>query len=140
MFIQDDDFRLVASEQTLKAITGSEPDNKDNAILEAVEEIKGYLRPAYDCGAIFQATGSDRNRQLVMIAADIAIYHLTASMPQRMGSEVREERYQRAIKWLEGVQAGKISPDLPMASSTLDDGASSGAVLSYGRTEDVHSW
>ena len=33
-----------------------------------------------------------------------------------MGTEVRKERYDRSIKWLEGVQAGKIVPDLPLAT------------------------
>ncbi len=31
-----------------------------------------------------------------------------------MGIEIRKERYERAIEWLEGVQSGKIIPDLPL--------------------------
>ena len=45
-----------------------------------------------------------------MYTCDIALYHMSASMPQKMGSEIREVRYKRAIKWLEGVQAGGIIP------------------------------
>ena len=49
-----------------------------------------------------------------MRTADIALYHLVASLPQKMGIEIRKERYERAIEWLEGVQSGKIIPDLPL--------------------------
>lgn len=49
-----------------------------------------------------------------MYCCDIALYHMAASLPQKMGMEIRKERYERAIKWLEGVQSGKIIPDLPV--------------------------
>ena len=44
---------------------------------------------------------------------------MTASSA-RMGAEVRKERYERAIKWLESVQSGKIVPDLPLTSNEED--------------------
>ena len=31
-----------------------------------------------------------------------------------MGMDIRKERYDRAIQWLEDVQGGKIVPDLPL--------------------------
>ncbi len=139
MFITDEDFKVVATEQTMKAITQADYDNKESAVLEAIEEMKGYLRPRYDCDKIFTLVGSERNRQLVMLAADIALYHMAASLPQRMGSEVREERYQRAVKWLEGVQAGKIVPDLPLASDD-DSDIAQGGILAYGKGQDNNSW
>lgn len=116
MFIDIDDFKVVIGEAALKVVSQSSPENIAGAQAEAIEEISGYLRPVYDTDAIFSAAGSARNRLLVMYAADIALYHLTASQPQKMGSEVRKERYERAIKWLEGVQAGRIVPDLPLAA------------------------
>lgn len=59
---------------------------------------------------MFSAEGDGRNRLVVMYTCDIALYHMSASQPQKMGAEIREERYKRAIEWLEGVQAGKSSP------------------------------
>ena len=115
MFINKEDYRVVIGEAALKVVSQETPKNIANAEIEAIEEISGYLRPVYDTKAIFSAEGEKRNRLIVMYTADIALYHLTASQPQRMGSEVRKERYDRAIKWLEGVQAGKIIPDLPTA-------------------------
>lgn len=114
MFLNDEDYAVVIGEDSLKVISRASRENRDNAVLEAIEEISGYLRPVYDCQAIFSAEGDARNRLIVMYAADIALYHLVASQPQRMGSEIRKERYERAVRWLEGVQSGRIVPDLPL--------------------------
>lgn len=139
-FITQEDFKVVSSEASLKAITGADPDNISNAIAEAQEEVSGYLRPKYDTDRIFATEGNERNRQLVMYTADIALYNMTASLPNRMGYETRKERYERAIKWLEGVQAGKIVPDLPVATDEAGNDISQGGVLAYGNGPDNHSW
>ena len=60
--------------------------------------------------AAYAAAGLERNSQLVMLTADVALYHLIAWLPKRMGFEIRETRYKRAIEYLEDVQAGKASP------------------------------
>lgn len=115
MFITEEDYKVVIGDSALKVISQISEPNRTNAEMEAQEEISGYLRPKYDCTAIFAAESADRNRLIVMYICDIALYHMSAAMPQKMGSEIREERYKRAIEWLEGVQAGKIIPDLPLA-------------------------
>lgn len=139
-FITTEDFKVVSSEQSFKTITGADQDNIDNAIAEAQEEVAGYLRPKYDTEKIFKATGDGRNKQIVMYTADIALYNMIAAQPNRMGYDTRKERYDRAIKWLEGVQAGKIIPDLPTATDPLGNDASLGGVLAYGNGPDNHSW
>ncbi|VEH14047.1 Mu-like prophage protein gp36 [Segatella oris] len=113
MFVTDEDYRVVIGEAALKVVSQTSADIRANAEREAMEEIAGYLRPVYDTEATFKAEGDNRNRLIVMYACDIALYHMTAAMPQKMGSEIRKERYERAIKWLEGVQAGKIIPRFP---------------------------
>ena len=138
MFITQEDFKVVASDAALKTIKQGEEANADNAIAEATEEAAGYLRPKYDVEKIFAAEGEARNRQLVMYVADIALYNMIAAQPQRMGSEVRKERYERAIKWLEGVAAGKIVPDLPLA--TDEDGNAQNTGVLWGNGPDRHSW
>jgi phage gp36-like protein len=120
MFLSDEDYKVVIGDAALKVISQTSDDNRRNAELEAIEEISGYLRPAFDTNAIFAASGNDRNRLVVMYTADIAIYHMIASQPQKFGSEIRKERYERAIKWLEGVQSGKIIPDLPAPDDDND--------------------
>ncbi|QCD40589.1 MULTISPECIES: phage protein Gp36 family protein [Muribaculaceae] len=138
MFIDTEDYKVVIGDAALKVVSQSSPENIANAEAEAIEEISGYLRPVYDTAAIFAATGNDRNRLIVMYTADIVLYHLTASQPQKMGSEIRKERYERAIKWLEGVQAGKIVPDLPLAGS--DDDCPGFGTSYYSFPKLRHDW
>lgn len=139
MFITDNDYRVVIGENALKVVSQASQDVRDNAELEACEEISGYLRPKYDTEAVFSAEGESRNRLVVMYAADIALYHMIAAMPQKMGSEIRKERYERAVKWLEGVQAGRIIPDLPLA--TDGDGTPTGDLLLFGSQKQLrHNW
>lgn len=78
-----------------------------------MEEVAGYLRSRYDVAAVFEATGDNRNKVIVMRCCDVALYHMVSSRNQRQGMEIRKERYERAIKWLEDVQKGLIMPDLP---------------------------
>ena len=138
MFIDNEDYRVVIGDAALKVISQSSPENIANAEAEAMEEIAGYLRPVYDTDAIFSTSGNDRNRLIVMYTADIVLYHLTASQPQKMGSEIRKERYERAVKWLEGVQGGKIIPDLPLKVS--EDGSSGFGTSFHSSPKLRHDW
>ncbi len=139
MFITEEDYKVVIGESALKVISQTSEENRANAEQEAREEISGYLRPKYDCTAVFSAEGNDRNRLIVMYTCDIALYHMSAAMPQKMGSEIREERYKRAIEWLEGVQAGKILPDLPVAVD--EDGTPTGDMFVYSSQPKLrHNW
>lgn len=139
MFITEEDYRVVVGEQALKVISQTSAENRTSAELEAREEISGYLRPKYDCEAVFSAEGDGRNRLVVMYTCDIALYHMSASQPQKMGAEIREERYKRAIEWLEGVQAGKIIPDLPLAVD--EDGEPNGGMFTYSSQPPLrHNW
>lgn len=138
MFIDNEDYKVVIGEAAFKVVSQASPENIANAEAAAIEEISGYLRPVYDTEAIFKASDKTRNRLITMYAADIALYHLTASTPQKMGSEIRKERYERAIKWLEGVQAGRIVPDLPLA--TADDGFAGFGTSYHSSPRLRHDW
>lgn len=130
MFINEYDYKVVIGEPAFKVVSQADPDNRANAEAEAIEEISGYLRPKFDCGRIFAAEGDARNRQLLMYACDIALYHMASSLPQRMGMDIREKRYEKALDWLKKVQEGIILPDLPLA---LDDqGDTAAPTIRYG--------
>lgn len=129
MFITDQDYKVVIGDNALRVVSQTSEENRANAEAEAQEEIASYLRPIYDTNAIFAAKGDSRNRLIVMYTCDIALYHMVSAMPQKLGSEIRKERYERAVKWLEGVQAGKIVPDLPAAVDTQGEPVSAGIIL-----------
>jgi phage gp36-like protein len=112
MFLNLEDY-IVVSAEALKVMQQCKPENRERAEKTAIEEISGYIRERYDLVKIFSSTGEERNALIVMYACDIALYHLGASVPGRGGQEIREYRYERAVKWLEGVQKGAIMPGLP---------------------------
>mgnify|MGYP002870210361 CR=1 FL=1 len=139
MFITDEDYKIVIGDNALRIVSQVSAENRANAEKEAIEEISGYLRPKYDCPAIFSAEGDSRNSTVVMYACDIALYHMAASLPQKMGMEIRKERYERAIKWLEGVQAEKILPDLPLVVD--ENGEPVGFLFKYSSQPKLkHNW
>ena len=125
MFITDEDYKVVIGDQALKVVSQVSQENRANAETEAVEEISGYLRPKYDTSAIFSAAGTERNKLIVMYTCDIALYHMAASAPQKMGMEIRKERYERAI-----------IPDLPL--STDEQGHPDGLPVIYGSQKQLH--
>lgn len=140
MFLQEEDYRVVIGEQALKVISQVSTETCSNAEQHAIEEIAGYLRPKFNVSAIFSARAERRNSIIVMYACDMALYHMAASLPQKMGMEIRKERYERAIKWLEGVQAGKIIPDLPLTMEE-DDGGEAGQAIAYHSQPPLkHNW
>jgi phage gp36-like protein len=130
MFLQEDDYKAVVDSQTLSVINQADEENRQRAENYAIEEISSYLRGRYNMTSAFEASGENRNQQLVMIAVDIALYHLIAWLPKRIGFEIREIRYKRAIEWLESVQSGKASPDLPPL--TDESGTDIGNPIKYG--------
>lgn len=132
-FLTKEDFNAVCDDQTLAVINQQNEENLSRSENYAIEEISSYLRSKYDVASVFSSIGEQRNAQIVMICCDIALYHLIAWLPKRIGFEIREIRYKRAIEWLESVQASKASPDLPPL--TKDDG--SGQIVSNFR---YHSW
>lgn len=119
MFLTTEDY-VVASSTALNVLQQCSEDKRLAAERMAIEEISGYLRSRYDVKKIFAATGDARNDLVVMRTCDVALYHLSSWLPNKMGHEIRKERYELALKWLEGVQAGKITLDLPTV--TGEDG------------------
>lgn len=141
-FLTDNDYKVVIGASALAIITQADADNRRTAEAEAQELISGYLRPVYNVTNVFaepqQGQSDNRNRMIVMCMCDISLYNLSASMPQKMGSEVREERYGKAIEWLSAVQKGTIVPDLPLATDT--EGKTLGSFRYGGDTKMSSNW
>ena len=99
-FIELSDYDASIHRDILDALT-----RNDDAIVEicedrAIAEMRGYLSGHYDCDKLFAATGDERNQLVLMMALDIAIYHIfTIHNPQKL-SQMRKDRYDRAVEWL----------------------------------------
>ncbi len=112
-FLVEEDYRVVAGDTALKVLQQHDETIRTRAEAVAIDEIKGYLATRYDADAVFKKTGDNRSNVIVMRTVDVALYHLVSASPQRMGAEIREKRYDQAIKWLQELQKGNITADLP---------------------------
>lgn len=115
-FITPEDYDASIHREILDALLRHDSDVSDSAIVEicedrAIEEMRCYLSKYYDCDAIFSATGSDRNPLILMMAVDIAVYHIFCQHNPYKMSEIRKERYNRAVEWLKAVAAANITID-----------------------------
>ena len=112
-FLLEEDYRVVAGDTALKVLQQHDAAIRARAETVAIDEIKGYLATRYDADQVFKKTGDNRSNVIVMRTVDVALYHLVSASPQRMGVEIREKRYDQAIKWLQELQKGNIAADLP---------------------------
>ena len=115
-FITPEDYDASIHREILDALLRHDSDVSDSAIVEicedrAIEGMRCYLSKYYDCDAIFSATGSDRNPLILMMAVDIAVYHIFCQHNPYKMSEIRKERYNRAVEWLKAVAAANITID-----------------------------
>lgn len=107
-FIIIDDYDASIHREILDAIT-----REDKTIIEicedrAIAEMRCYLSGRYDCDKIFTTEGTARHQLILMMALDIAIYHIFCiHNPQKL-SQMRKDRYDRAVEWLKAVQRGNI--------------------------------
>lgn len=87
------------------------------AIDGAVAEAKSYLG-AYNTFVIFSTKDNARHDLLLIFVKDIAVWHFINIANPACDLKLRENRYNRAIKWLESVQKGDVKPDLPKLPTT----------------------
>ena len=121
-FITPEDYDATIHKEILDALLRHDSDQSDEAIVEicedrAVAEMRGYLDKFYDTDAIFSATGDARNQLVLMMAVDISVYHIFCQHNPYKMSQIRKDRYDRAVEWLKAVAAGKVTiadaPRLP---------------------------
>lgn len=117
-FINPEDYDASIHREILDALTRSDESIVEICEDRAIAEMRGYLSARFDVDTIFEAEGASRNQLILMMAIDIAVYHLfSIHNPQKM-SQIRKDRYERAVEWLKGVAACKISVDgAPMLPS-----------------------
>ncbi|UZX16554.1 DUF1320 domain-containing protein [Thermus sp. PS18] len=97
-----------------EAVLASIPEAEQEAALEAASALAdSYLRTRYDLPL------ASWGRGLTRAVALIAAYDLMSRRgydPTRPGQENLRMRYEDAIRWLEGVAAGRVDPGVVDAS------------------------
>jgi phage gp36-like protein len=137
MYVTDQDY-IVVEPTALAILQRSDATVRESAETTAAEEIRGYLSARYDVDREFSRTLTSRNMKLVQVFCDIVLYALISAQPGRMGYDIRKERYERAIEWLQGVQNGKISPTLP--AIVTDEGQTQSAFIVGSEPKLHHNW
>lgn len=113
MWVTKEDLATHLRNEQIAAIAREDETIVAAAIDGAVAEAKSYLK-AFDVDVIFATVATERNQLLLIFVKDIAVFHLINLSNVNTGYEMRKQRYDRAIKWLESVQTGQVTPDLPI--------------------------
>lgn len=112
-FLTKTDFETYIKEPALNQVTSFNDTLLTEAQLSAQAEMESYLRIRYDVANIFNKTGAQRNPIVVTYLIDLTLYHLFSRIDGRRIPELRIDRYNNAIMWLDKVAEGKLTPDLP---------------------------
>lgn len=114
MFITDEDYDVQTQTDVLRLLDSSDDKHRlRQAEKYAMGEINKRLAGRYDMTAVFSKTGDDRDAYILMIAIDIAIYHLYSQKAPRQIPEYRQIRYDNALEWLRDTGTGSNPTDLP---------------------------
>lgn len=114
-FIQLSDYDSTVHRDILDSLLRGEADDNSRIIedceMQAIAEMKSYLNKSYDVEKIFTTEGNARHPLVLMYAKDIAVYHLFCIHNPYKMSQIRKDRYERAVDWLKGVASGLITVD-----------------------------
>lgn len=108
-FITPEDYDASIHQEILDSLIRSDKQIVEICEDRAIAEMRGYLSARYDCDKVFSAEGTMRNQLVLMMAIDIAIYHIFSIHNPRNMSQIRTDRYERAVEWLKGVRKGDVS-------------------------------
>ena len=110
-FVDIQDYDASVHREILDALVRDDETLVEICEDRAIAEMRGYLSKRYDCNAIFSASGEERNQLILMMVIDIAVYHIFCiHNPQKL-SQVRKDRYERAVEWMKAVANEEVSID-----------------------------
>ncbi len=108
MYLTTTDLEMGIQEEVLTVITRNRR-KAEQAIADAIAEVRSYLCARYDMDLELAKTGGDRSPMVVKVARDIALYNcFNISNPVNM-PESRREAYRDAVAYLKSVQAERAS-------------------------------
>lgn len=120
--------------------------NNDTEILElaeqsAQEEMETYLNNRYDVGKIFdlEQPKEKRSQLVVMYMVDIAVYHMHTNVTPSDIPEIRQLRYDNAMRWLNKVNKGELNPLLPLLTTDGENENNDDSLLFQGSSNQPYS-
>lgn len=118
MFIEKEELNTAIQEYTLGHITADDVVIR-TAILAAIQEATSYLNGKYDCQAIFNATGDNRNILVVEHCKSMAVWYIIRLSNANIVFDKAKIYYDSAVDWFKqvagvGSSGRTIAPDLPI--------------------------
>ena len=108
-FVQLSDYDASIHCEILDALTRDDASVVEICEDRAIAEMRCYLSGRYDCDRLFSASGDKSNQLVLMMVIDIAVYHIFCiHNPQKL-SQIRKDRYERAVEWMKAVAKAAIS-------------------------------
>jgi phage gp36-like protein len=119
MYLTEIDLKKGIYAETLAVLTRDDPNTVNQAIGEAVEEVRGYLCARYDIDSEFRKSGEERNVRVVNLVREIAVYNCYKISNMANMPDTRQQIYKDTIQSLIRIQEEKESiPGLGRLSST----------------------
>jgi hypothetical protein len=145
MFLSADEMKSVLYEYQMNEIAEDNSDLITDGIAAGISEVRAYFEAAnarrdsarlngqqysrwkvYDVGAIFDATGSDRNAFVLRLCKRVAAYNICELASVDAIYDHVKERYDAAIATLEKIAGMGQYADAPLVISDLPSPAVSG--------------
>lgn len=100
------DLEIYIDPRELQQITDNNGLVVPEAIEDAEEFVKEFLRHRIDVDVEFAKTGTDRNRSLLKHVSAVAIYFINQRIPTDVVPEARGVAYEEAVDWCKDIQKG----------------------------------
>lgn len=129
MFTSKEELITVIPTSLADALTNHEDHIIDQIIRESISLMTSFLANIYDCNAIFNATGDQRNLTILKYLKDIVVFELYRSHTHET-NQAAADRYDAALQWLRDLNTGALQDgSLPLKPTPPDeDPATSGNV------------
>lgn len=110
MFLTSTDFKETIKDEILIDIQDGDTEALPESIESAVDIVAGYLNGIYDTTEIFNKTGTARNKTIVALTLDIALYRLHKRTNPRQIPEIRRVAFEDALAMLAKIQKRDVNP------------------------------
>jgi len=108
-YLTKDDLTLLSKTNILSDITNDSDLIYDNTEQGVLDMIDSYIGTRYDTNYEYSLTGFNRNNFLIRIATDIFLYDIMTRLSTDIMSDLREIRYNDAIKKLQDINKGILN-------------------------------
>jgi phage gp36-like protein len=129
MFLTITDYDALIKNIELSRIINFNHTYRTQCELTAQSMIESYLRDKYDVAVIFDQAGNARHPMIMRIMIDITLYELFSRITPDQIPDIRKERYEQDILWLEKIAKNLISVDLPLLPIPEGDPTSSNVMI-----------